>query len=60
MKDFDIVEIKKDHIFPYKIEKYINYEYEWVWYFRLMPKNFFRWLERHLGWHTLLTAKIRH
>ena len=57
MKDFKIVDIRKDHIFPYKIDKYINYEYEWVWYFRWMPTPLFRWLEHHLGWHTLVVAK---
>lgn len=57
LADFSIVEIKKEHIFPYVIEKYVNYEYEWVWYFRWMPKLLFRWLERHFGWHTLIVAK---
>jgi SAM-dependent methyltransferase len=57
MRDFDIVEMRKEHIFPYKIDKYINYEYEWVWYFRWMPKPLFRWLEKKLGWHTLVVAK---
>ncbi len=59
MKDYHIVEMWKDHIFPYKIEKYVNYEYEWIWYFRWMPKSLFRWLERHLGWHTLIVARLK-
>lgn len=59
MKDFEILEMRKDHIFPYKIEKYINYQYERVWYFRWMPKPVFRWLERQLGWHTLVVAKLQ-
>lgn len=57
MKDFEIIEIHKDHIFPYKIDRYKNYEYEWVWYFRWIPRPFFRWLEKHLGWHTLIVAR---
>lgn len=57
MKDFEIIELRKDHIFPYKIEKYVNYQYERVWYFRWTPKPLFRWLERKLGWHTLVVAK---
>jgi len=57
MKDYQIIEMRKDHIFPYKIDKYVNYEYEWVWYFRWMPKQLFRWLERNLGWHTLIVAR---
>lgn len=59
MADFTIVQIRKDHIFPYVIEKYTNYEYAWQWYFRIMPRRLFRWLERHLGWHMLVTAKPR-
>jgi ubiquinone/menaquinone biosynthesis C-methylase UbiE len=59
MRDYEVVELRKDHIFPYKIDKYVNYEYEWVWYFRMLPKPLFRWLERHFGWHTLIVARPR-
>jgi SAM-dependent methyltransferase len=59
LRAFKIVKMRKDHIFPYVINKYINYEYKWVWYFRYLPKRFFRYLERCFGWHTLITAKIR-
>lgn len=58
MKDYRIIEMRKDHIFPYKIDRYINYEYEWVWHFRWMPKSLFHWLERHFGWHTLVVAQV--
>lgn len=57
MKDFRVVKMWKDHIFPYKIDKYINYQYEWVWYFRWMPKLLFSWLERNFGWHTLIVVR---
>ncbi len=57
MGDFEIIEIRKDHIFPYIIEKYKNYEYEWVWYFKWMPRWLFRWLEKIAGWHILIVAK---
>ncbi len=58
MKGYDVVKIYKDHIFPYRIDKYVNYEYEMVWYFRLLPKPIFRWLERRLGWHTMAVSKV--
>jgi 2-polyprenyl-3-methyl-5-hydroxy-6-metoxy-1,4-benzoquinol methylase len=45
-----------DHIFPYKISKYVNYEYEMEWYFRMLPAGLFRWVEGKLGWHLCLTA----
>jgi len=56
---FEIIELRKDHIFPYVIKEYVNYRYKWVWCFRLMPKPLFRWLERRLGWHTLVVAKAK-
>lgn len=59
LADFSILEIKKDHIFPYAIDKYINYKYQWVWYFRWMPTVLFRWLEGKFGWHTLVVARMK-
>lgn len=59
MKDYEIIDIHKDHIFPYIIDKYINYEYKKVWYFRLMPKVLFSWVEKLFGWHILITAKVK-
>ncbi len=56
-KDFEIVSMKKDHIFPYKIKDYIQYKYTKVWYFRYMPKKLFKWLEGKLGWHYLIQLK---
>lgn len=57
MDNFEILQIRKDHIFPYRIDKYINYQYEAVWYFRWMPKLLFRWFEKSFGWHTLIVAR---
>jgi SAM-dependent methyltransferase len=59
MRDYDVIKIRKEHIFPYRIDKYVKYEYEWVWYFRWLPTPWFSWLERRLGWHTLITALPR-
>ncbi len=54
---FHIEKIYKDHIFPYEIEKYKRYEYEKVWYFRILPAPLFRLLEKMLGWHTMIIAR---
>jgi ubiquinone/menaquinone biosynthesis C-methylase UbiE len=59
LKDFDILEIRKEHIFPYVIEKYVNYRYQKVWYLRYLPAPVFQWLEHKLGWHTLVVAKLK-
>lgn len=55
-KDFNVIDISAEHIFPYKISDYVQYRYNKVWYFRYMPRQLFRWLERHFGWHLLITA----
>lgn len=55
---FELLATTIDHIFPYKIEDYIRYRYTRVWYFRCLPKKFFRWLERHWGWHLCVTARL--
>lgn len=59
MEDYKIFEIRKDHIFPYKIDKYVKYEYERVWYFKYIPQWLFRRLEKTFGWHTLVAARLR-
>ena len=59
LSDFEITEIRKDHIFPYVIKKYVKYEYQRVWYYRWMPEKLFRWFEKLFGWHTLVTAKLK-
>jgi len=54
---FDVIDIKKEHIFPYEIGEYVKYNYVKMWYFRIMPKIVFRFLEKVLGWHLLITAR---
>lgn len=48
-----------DHIFPYRIPEYVKYEYVREWYFRYLPEKVFRALERKLGWHLCVTAKVK-
>lgn len=59
LKGFKIQKMNIDHIFPYSIPQYIKYQYKKVWYFGILPKSFFHWLEKHFGWHLLITAKIK-
>lgn len=53
---FKLEEVRQDHIFPYIVEKYIDYEYEPQPWFKAMPKEMFEGLERRFGWHMLVTA----
>ena len=48
-----------DHIFSYAIPEYVQYRYKMVWYFRWLPRQIFRLLERCAGWHLCLTAEPR-
>lgn len=57
LESFNIIELRKDFIFPYRVGKYVKYQYERVWYFRVLPAPVFQWLERLLGWHLLIVAK---
>lgn len=60
LKNYEITQMTQDHIFPYNIEKYINYEYEVEPWFKEMPPELFRMLEKKLGWHMLVKCKIKH
>lgn len=51
-----VQEMQQDHIFPYVIEKYVNYEYEVQPWFKAMPEKLFEALEKELGWHLMITA----
>jgi ubiquinone/menaquinone biosynthesis C-methylase UbiE len=55
-QNFQILDSKIDHIFPYQINEYVQYRYVKEWYFRWMSSKLFRWLERKMGWHLCITA----
>ena len=56
---FKAEDVFVDHIFPYRIPDYVKYEYVKEWYFRILPEKVFRALERKLGWHLCVTAKVK-
>lgn len=59
LKDFHVLDMRQDHIFPYIVEKYVRYEYEWQPWFKTMPRPMFQALERALGWHTLIRCNLK-
>ena len=59
LEGYDIISIEQDHIFPYQIEPYKNGEYIKQPWFESMPSEIFRTLEKNLGWHLLITAKLK-
>lgn len=54
---FVVEDIAKAHIFPWRIEDYIQHRYVKRWQYRWMPKALFSWLERHFGEHLLIVAR---
>lgn len=54
---FHVRKVEVEHIFPYRVPDYMQYRYVKEWYFRSIPRPFFRALERRFGWHLLLTAE---
>lgn len=57
LRDYEILELRQEHIFPYVVEKYVRHEYQRQPWFEAMPPEMFQALERALGWHTLITAR---
>ena len=58
LSGFDITEMWVDHIFPYKVSSYVRHQYPKVWFFRMLPPRVMRWLERRLGWHLCVSARV--
>jgi hypothetical protein len=58
MRGYEIIDMRQDHIFPYVIGKCVKYEYELRPWFAAMPKEMFRVLEQHFGWHMLIRARL--
>jgi len=56
---YEVLSIEQDHIFPYQVEPYKRGEYVKQSWFESMPPEMFRTLEKNLGWHLLITAKLK-
>lgn len=56
---YEVLSIEQDHIFPYQVEPYKLGEYIKQPWFDVMPTEMFETLEKKLGWHLLITAKLK-
>lgn len=54
----EVTSIEQDHIFPYRIEDYKKYNYIRESWFEIMPDPVFKTLEKSLGWHLLVEARL--
>ncbi len=57
LEGLQVTSIQKDHIFPYQIEPYKNYEYRKSFPWNVMPRRVFRAAEQVGGWHLLIKAR---
>lgn len=57
LRGFEVTDIHQDHIFPYKVDAYKQYQYIKEDWFQAMPEEMFTALEKSLGWHLLITAR---
>lgn len=55
---FKDVSVEQDFIFPWNIEHYVKYEYVKQPWFEAMPPELFKIMEKALGWHLMITAKL--
>ncbi len=58
LRGLTIDNMQVEHIFSWKFPEYKSNDYVKVWYFRILPKKFFRWLEKRFGWHLCVTARL--
>lgn len=59
LKGFRVLEMRQDHIFPFVIPHYRKHRYVVQPWFKAMPKVMFQALERKLGWHWLIRARLK-
>ena len=59
LSGFDILRQTKAHIFSWRIHDYVQYRYRKAWPWCVMPGPMFKVLERVLGWHWLVTARLK-
>lgn len=58
LEGFSQIVIEQDFIFPWQVDKYVKYEYHRQPWFESMPDQMFRALEKKLGWHLMIKAKL--
>jgi SAM-dependent methyltransferase len=54
-----VTDIAQDHVFPYIVEEYKNYNYVREPWFQAMPMDVFVALEKQLGWHLMVTSELK-
>jgi ubiquinone/menaquinone biosynthesis C-methylase UbiE len=55
---FNNIKIRQDHIFPYEVEAYKNYQYRKLPWFDSMPEKIFDALKKNFGWNNIAIMTI--
>ena len=55
--NFKNITITQQHIFPYKIPEYKKHQYVKEDYFKEMPEDIYKMMEKRLGWHLCVTGQ---
>lgn len=58
LSGFSVKNVMQDHVFPYNVEEYKKYNYVREPWFRSMPPEVFKAIEKYLGWHLMVDAKL--
>lgn len=58
LSGYEIISIDQTHIFPYVVEDYLQHHYTFQPWFEAMPTEMFDALEKRLGWHLLIRARL--
>jgi SAM-dependent methyltransferase len=59
LEGYTVTNIDQDHIFPYEISSYKKQQYNLQEWFKCMPPKMFSTLEKNLGWHLLIEARLK-
>lgn len=54
-----VTDIDQDHVFPYIVEEYKNYNYVREPWFQAMPIDVFAAIEKQLGWHLMVSSELK-
>jgi 2-polyprenyl-3-methyl-5-hydroxy-6-metoxy-1,4-benzoquinol methylase len=59
LSGFVVTNLSQNHIFPYKVDEYKNYNYVREPWFQVMPEGVFAAMEKQLGWHLMITSALK-
>lgn len=59
LRDFEVVSVRKAHIFPYRVADYVEHRYVKAFPWSMVPDRLRLSLGHFLGWHLLIVARLK-